>query len=131
MTMLRKPYTTESALTPGTGVVQGSTERTVKAPEENGAGDFIGVYAWEDNQAKEAGDRVGITLTGPAKVLAGGTVSAGKTAVLKQDTSGTFIAMGSTAGQYRTCGLFLESGESGDYVDMLVERGSVTIPAAG
>jgi hypothetical protein len=127
---MRRPYNTESALLPGTGVVQGSTEHTVKAPGAGGGGDYIGVYAWEANEAKAAGDEVGIALTGIVKVLAGGTVSAGKKAVLKSDTSGTFVTLGATAGQYATCGTYLESGVVGEYVDMIVERGSVTIPAA-
>jgi hypothetical protein len=32
------------------------------------------------------------------------------------------------AGRYATCGTFLQSGSSGEYVDMVIERGSVTIP---
>jgi hypothetical protein len=125
---MRRPYITESAINPGTGVVQGSKENTVKAPGADGSGDYIGVYAWEANEAKVAGDAVGIALAGIVKVLAGGNVTAGKKAVLKADTSGAFVDIGSTAGQYSTCGTFLESGVAGEYVDMVVERGSVTIP---
>jgi hypothetical protein len=127
---MRRPYITESAINPGTGVVQGSKEHTVKAPGAEGAGDYIGVYAWEANTTKATGDEVGIALMGLVKVLAGGNVTAGKKAILKNDTSGTFIDIGSDAGRYTTCGTFLESGVTGEYVDMIVERGSVTIPAA-
>ncbi|MDR2785468.1 MAG: hypothetical protein LBB83_06100 [Treponema sp.] len=126
---MRRPYISESAIRPGTGVVQGSAENTVKAPGSGGSGDFLGVYAWEANQAKEAGDKVGIALSGVEKVQAGGEVTAGKKAVLKGDTSGTFIDIGTAAGRYATCGTFLESGAAGQYVDMIIERGSVTIPA--
>jgi hypothetical protein len=127
---MRRPYITESAITPGTGVVQGSAENAVKAPGTGGSGDFIGVFVWEANDAKAAGDEVGIALCGIVKVQAGGTVAAGTKAVLKSDTSGTFVNIGTAAGQYAVCGTFLQSGASGEYVDMIVERGSVTIPVA-
>jgi hypothetical protein len=127
---MRRPYIADSAISPGTGVVQGSKDKTVKAPGSGGSGDFIGVYAFEANEPKATGDAIGIAISGAVKVLAGGAVSAGKKAVLKGDTSGAFINAPSTAGQYVTCGTFLESGASGEYVDMFVERGSVTIPAA-
>jgi hypothetical protein len=125
---VRRPYIAESAILPGTGVVQGSAENKVKVPGTGGSGDFIGVYAWEANRAKEAGDEVGIALDGVVKVRAGGTVTAGKKAVLAGNTSGTFVVLGSDDGQYATCGTFLQSGVAGEYVDMIVERGSVTIP---
>jgi hypothetical protein len=127
---MRRPYTTESAILPGTGVVQGGADNKVKAPGAGGSGDFVGVFAWEANEAKEAGDAVGIALAGVVKVQAGGNVSAGKKAVLKNDISGTFVNIGTAAGQYATCGTFLESGAAGDYVDLIVERGSVTIPGS-
>jgi hypothetical protein len=110
-------------------VVQGSGERKVKAPGTGGSGDFIGVYAFEANEPKEAGEQIGIALTGVVKALAGGTVVAGKKAILKGDTSGAFITLPATAGTYNTCGTFLENGNEGEYVDMLIERGSVTIPS--
>jgi hypothetical protein len=125
----RRPYVAESAISPGTAVVQGSEDNTVKAPGASGAGDFIGVYPYEANEAKAAGDPVGIALHGVVKVQAGGTVAAGKKAILKADTSGTFIVLPATAARYDTVGTFLEGGSSGDYVDMIVERGSVTITA--
>jgi hypothetical protein len=125
---MRRPYITETAIQPGAGVIQGSTEGKVKAPGAGGSGDFIGVFAWEANEAKSAGEEVGIAITGVVKVLAGGTVNAGKKAVLKADTTGAFIGVGSAAGQYSTCGTFLQSGVAGEYVDMIVERGGVTIP---
>jgi hypothetical protein len=125
---VRRPYITESAVLPGTGVVQGSAENKVKAPGAGGSGDFIGVFAWEANEAKEAGDELGVALTGVVKVRAGGTVNAGKKAALKNDTTGAFVEMGSGAGRYAVCGTFLQSGGAGEYVDMIVERGSATIP---
>jgi hypothetical protein len=126
----RRPYIAESAISPGTAVVQGSADNKVKAPGENGTGDFIGVYPYEANDAKGANDPVGIVLHGVGKVLAGGTVAAGKTAILKADESGSFIVLPDAAGKYNTAGTFLEGGSAGDYVDMIVERGSVTIPEA-
>jgi hypothetical protein len=88
------------------------------------------VYPWEANEAKEAGDPVGIAPRGAAKVLAGGAVAAGKKAVLKAGASGAFVALPDDEGRYNTVGLFLEGGGAGEYVDMIVERGSVTIPQA-
>jgi hypothetical protein len=108
-------------------VWQGSADNKVKAPDAGGSGAFVGVYAFEDNEVKGAKDPVGIAITGVVKVLAGGAVSAGSKAVLKADTSGTFVSVPSTAGQYTTCGTFLESGAAGEYVDMLIEHGGVTI----
>jgi hypothetical protein len=74
----RRPYVAEGAINPGTAVVQGSADNTVKAPGANGAGDFIGVYPYEANEPKAAGDPVGIVLHGVVTALAGGTVAAGK-----------------------------------------------------
>jgi hypothetical protein len=125
---MRRPYRTETAINPGTGVVQGSKENNVRCPDVDGSGDFIGVYAFEANSPKDADEEIGIALSGVAQVLAGGDVRAGKKAVLKGDVSGSFIELPETAGQYATCGTFLQSGASGEYVDMLIERGSVTIP---
>jgi hypothetical protein len=125
---VRRPYIAESAIKPGCGVVQGSEDKKV-AVSADGTGAFIGVYAFEDNEAKEAGDPVGIALSGVVKVLAGDTVSAGAKAALKTDDSDTPNACGSFItpagpGWIDACGVFLESGDAGDYVDMMVERGS-------
>ncbi|MHB9292677.1 hypothetical protein Holit_01779 [Hollandina sp. SP2] len=125
----RRPYIAEGAIKPGCAVVQGSADNKVKAPGEAGAGEFIGVYPWEANEAKSARDPVGIVLHGVVKVLAGGTVEAGKKAVLKGDTSSAFEVLPDAAGRYNTVGTFLEGGSAGEYVDMIVERGSVTITA--
>ena len=124
----RRPYIVEGEIQPGTGVVQGSSETHISAPDSDGSGDFIGVYPFESNEKKEDGEHAGIVLYGPAKVLAGGTVTAGKFAVLKGDASGSFINCPDTEGQYNTCGKFLQSGVENEYVDMLVLPGSVTIP---
>ena len=126
----RRPYIAEGAIKPGCAVVQGSADNKVKSPGAAGAGDFIGVYPWEANEAKDSGDPVGIVLHGVVKVLTGGTVAAGKKAVLKADSSGSFVVLPSGDGQYNTVGTFLEGGSAGQYVDMIVERGSVTIPEA-
>lgn len=124
---MRRPYNAESAIAPGCGVVQGSAEKKVKAPAADGSGDFIGIYAFEANEPKEAGDPVGIAISGVVKALAGGSVIAGKKAVLKSDASGSLMNVPTAAGRYTTCGTFLENGEAGEYVDMLIEHGSVTI----
>jgi len=123
----RRPYVAESVIQPGTAVVQGSADNKVKAPGENGAGDFIGLYPYEANEAKTATESTGIVLHGVAKALAGGTVAAGKKAILKADTSGSLVVLPSTAGNYNTVGTFLEGGSAGDYVDVLIERGFVKI----
>jgi hypothetical protein len=126
---MRRPYLAESTIEPGTGVVQGSEENKVTTPGDEGEGDFIGVYAFEANERKELGDQIGIAISGVAKVLAGVKVFAGKKAVLKADDSGKFVNVPETAGQYATCGTFLQDGNGGEYVDMIIERGSVTVPA--
>jgi hypothetical protein len=104
---MRRAYRTETAVKPGTGVVQGSAENKVKAPGAGGSGDYIGVYAFEAKPAKEAGDEIGVVLSGVAQVAAGGTVNAGKKAVLKGDASGSFINAPETEGRYAICGTFL------------------------
>jgi hypothetical protein len=124
---MRRPYISESAIKPGAGVVQGSAENKVKAPGANGAGDFIGVYPFEANEPKEAGDEIAVALDGVVQVVAGGTVNAGKKAKLKGDTSGAFIEVPASAGTYAACGMFLQSGSTGEYVDMIIERGSVSV----
>jgi hypothetical protein len=125
----RRPYVAEGVINPGTAVVQGSKDNAVKAPGAAGAGDFIGVYPYEANKAKTANDPVGIVLHGVAKVLAGGTVAAGKAAVLKGDVSGSLVVLPDASGRYTTAGYFLEGGSTGEYVDMFVQRGSVTVEA--
>jgi len=119
----RRPYIAESVIKPGCAVVQGTADNKVKAPGNNGTGDFIGLYAFEANEEKKEGESVGIVLHGVAKALAGGTVTAGKKAILKKDTSGSLEVLPSTAGDYNTVGIFLEGGSAGDYVDVLIERG--------
>jgi hypothetical protein len=123
----RRPYIAEQVIGPGRGVVQGSADNKVKCPGGAGEGNYIGVYPYEANESKVAGESVGIVLHGVVKVEAGGTVAAGKKAILKADASGSFVVLPEEEGQYTTCGMFLEGGSAGDYVDMIVERGSVTI----
>ena len=123
----RRPYIVEGEIQPGTGVVQGSSEIHIKAPESDGSGDYIGVYPYESNEKKEDGEHAGIVLLGSTKALAGGTVTAGKLAILKDDASGSFVNFSYTEGQNTICGIFLQSGEAGEYVDMLVGHSSVTI----
>ena len=123
----RRPYIAESAIKPGTAVVQGSADNKVKAPGNDGAGDFIGLYPFEANETKTANEEIGIVLHGVAKAVAGGTVAAGKPAILKADASGSLILLPEEAGQYDTVGIFLEGGSAGEYVDVLIQRGSVTI----
>jgi hypothetical protein len=122
---MTRPYIAESVIPPGTAVVRGSADNKVKSPAD-GTGSFIGIYAFEANEKKAAGDPVGIALAGMKKVLAGGTVTAGGKAVMAD--GGSLINIPAAAGRYDTCGTFLESGVAGEYVDLLIEHGSVTIP---
>jgi hypothetical protein len=130
---MRRPYVTETALEPGTAVVQGTKDNTVKAPASDGTGDFIGVYAFEENDPKDIKDTVGVAITGVVKVLAGGAVHAGKKAVIADDDAdgevGSLVELPATAGTYNVVGIFLESGATGDYVDMLIERSTATVTA--
>jgi len=126
----RRPYRVEGEIRPGSAVVQGSGDNQVKAPDAKGGGDFIGLYSFEANETKKEGDSAGIVLHGVAKALAGGTVAAGKKAVLKEDASGALVTLPEKSGRYEIVGVFLQSGSSGDYVDVLVERGGITIKEA-
>jgi len=123
----RRPYIAESEILPGRAVAQGSADNKVKAPGAGGSGDFIGIYPFEANEKKNAGDEIGVVLCGVAKAEAGGDVAAGKMAVLQGDASGRLVALPEAPGQYGTVGVFLESGAPGDYVDVQVCRGSATI----
>jgi hypothetical protein len=123
----RRPYIAESEIKPGCAVVQGSADNKIKAPASDGAGDFIGLYPFEANEKKVVNEEIGIVLHGVAKALAGGTVAAGKKAILKNDASGSLVVLPTTAGNYSTVGTFLEGGSAGDYVDVLIERGTVKI----
>jgi hypothetical protein len=114
--MGRRPYVAETNIAPGTACVQGSSENKVRSPLTGGGGSFIGVYAYEAKEAKEAGDALGVAIYGVAKVLAGGDVNAGSFAEIK-DESGAFVN-GSGAG--RVCGMFLQNGSAGEYVEMFV-----------
>ena len=126
--MIVRPYIAETAIKAGTGVVQGAKENGVKTPAAGGSGDFIGVFAYDPHiSGREEGEHIGVTLTGVVKVRAGGNVTAGKRAVLEADDSGTFIDLPEAAGVYSVCGTFLQSGEADEYVEMIVERGSVTV----
>jgi len=123
----RRAYVAESAIKPGTAVVQGSADNKVKAPTSNGAGDFIGVYPFEANETKAVNEEIGIVLHGVVKAVVGGTVAAGKKAILKSDASGSLVVLPSTAGAYSIVGTFLEGGSAGEYVDVLIERGNITV----
>ena len=123
----RRPYIAESGVNPGCAVVQGSADNKVKSPSSTGEGNFIGVYPFEANETKNTNEEIGIVLHGQVKVLAGGNVVAGKPGVLKSDSSGSFVVVPETEGNYRTVGMFLEGGAAGEYVDFFVERGNVTI----
>jgi hypothetical protein len=106
--------------------VRGSAENKARAPAADGSGDYIGVYAFAANEAKAAGEHVGVALTGVVKALAGGEVFAGRRAVIK-DGTGAFVALPEAAGTYAVCGTFLENGSAGEYVDMLIERGQAVV----
>jgi hypothetical protein len=126
---MTRAYKAESAVVPGTAVVRGSAENDVEAPAADGSGAFIGVYPFAANGAVEADEHIGIALTGVVKVLAGGAVAAGQRAIIKDET-GAFVAVPSVAGTYMVCGTFLEDGAARQYVDMLIERGEMTVAAA-
>jgi hypothetical protein len=123
----RRPYIAESAIKPGCAVVQGSADNKVKTPGANGAGDFIGLYPFEANEEKKINENVGVILHGVGKALAGGNVTAGKKAIMKE--SGSLVVLPDAAGKYNIVGTFLESGSTGDYVDVLIERGNITVTA--
>ncbi|MCL2128255.1 MAG: hypothetical protein FWH38_08370 [Treponema sp.] len=123
----RRPYIAETAIKPGCAVVQGSADNKVRAPDSEGKGNFIGLYPFEANETKAPNEEIGIVLHGVAKAVAGGPVAAGKKAILKADESGSLVVLPDAAGKYSTVGIFLEGGSSGDYVDVLIERGNIKI----
>ena len=122
----RRPYMAQSGVVPGSAVVQGTADNAVKAPADEKA-DMLGVYPFESNEKAEIGDRIGIALGDVVKVVLGGNATAGKKAMLSKTKLGGFEDVSATAGTYKTCGIFLESGEAGEYVDMYIERGAVTV----
>ena len=122
----RRPYIAQSKIAPGSAVIQGTADNAVTAPPDEKA-DMLGVYPFEANDAAATQDRIGIALGGVVKVVAGGTASAGKKAVLSKTKLGAFEDVPATAGTYKTCGIFLESGEAGEYIDMYIERGVITV----
>lgn len=126
--MIVRPFIAATTILAGTGVVQGSRENTVTHPDVDGSGDYIGVFAYDPKKPEiEAGASVGIALSGVVLVRTGDKVFAGKKATLKPDASGTFIEVTEDTGTHQVCGLFLQNGDGDEYVEMLVERGSVTI----
>jgi hypothetical protein len=122
----RRPYIAQSGIVPGSAVVQGTADNAVKSPADEKA-DILGVYPFESNGKAESGDHIGIALGGVVKVVLGGKATAGKKAVLSKTKLGAFQDVPTTAGTYTTCGIFLESGDEGEYIDLYLERGAVTV----
>ena len=117
----------KGAITRGAAVVRGRQEHQVSMPGAGGAGDFIGIYdALRNTAGAKDQAHVPIVVSGPAKALAGGAVTAGKRATIK-DKTGALIVVPTGLGTYETVAVFLEDGSSGDYVDVLVERSQVTV----
>lgn len=85
-------------------------------------GEFIGVYGFENGKVtKKTGDNLGVVIQGgPVKVLVDSNVSFGDKAIL--GSNGSFSIMPNTSGVYFVVGMFLEDGQAGDYVEMLVEK---------
>jgi hypothetical protein len=111
-------------------VVQGSADNKVKASAATAdAAHFIGVFEFDRDADKADGDPVGIALDGVVKVLLAGNATAGGKAILTTVATNVsaFADVPADAGTYYTCGVFLESGTAGQYIDMLIERGSVTV----
>jgi len=121
-----RPYIAEEDINVGRAVAAGSADNTaVQGADDN---DFIGVYEYESQRiAKAEGEHFSCVISGPAKVEAGASVTRGSKAVV--DADGRFINCPTDAGEYDTVGTFLESADVNEFVDMMVERGSVTITA--
>ena len=112
-----RSYKADTDIKLGCGVVAGSNDNSVKV----GSGDFIGVYHFENGKGdKKANEQLGVVVSGLVKVLLSGEATAGKKAVI--DDNGKFKNVAAT-GTHSTCGVFLESGIAGQYVEMFVERG--------
>jgi hypothetical protein len=126
--MIIRPFAAAARILAGTGVVRAETENGVTHPGEDGGGDYIGVFSYDPKKPEiEAGASAGIVLSGVVQVRTGGRVFAGKRAVLAPDATGRFVCVPDGAGTFPICGLFLQNADEDEYVEMFVERGSVTI----
>lgn len=85
-------------------------------------GEFIGVYGFENGKiTKNPGDNIGVVINGgPVKVLVDTNVKFGGKAIM--GNNGAFSQMPNDSGVYFVVGMFLEDGQAGDYVEMLVEK---------
>lgn len=122
-----RSYIAKGRIARGAAVVRGEKENQVTMPGAGGSGDFIGVYDALRNTARAADKaHLPIVVSGLAKAVIGGAVTAGKHATIK-DKGGALVVVPSALGTYNTVGVFLEDGSSGDLVDVLVERSQVTV----
>lgn len=120
-----RPMVAEAAIKPGRIVAQGVEENGVTIA----AGGGFGVYSLESMTVdKEIGEHLPIVMSGPAHVVLGGTVHAGKHGAA--DVEGCAVEIATSEGQHEYSVLFLQNGDDGEIVDVIVERGSVTVPAA-
>lgn len=72
----------------------------------------------------EAGERIDVVLFGTAEVVAGGTIAAG--ALFTAGAAGVAVAAAPAAGvNNSTGGMVLTGAVSGDFVRVLVQRGSI------
>lgn len=102
----------------GEGVVFGSEQNRCKV----GSGSFLGAYDAESSTAYDlkAGDHVPVRVDGVVLVRLGGDATAGTAAVCKAD--GSFENVAETAGTHPCVGLFLETGVTGEFVNMIIDR---------
>jgi hypothetical protein len=115
----------EAAIKPGRIVGLGAQENGVNIA----AGGDFGVYSAESMAVdKEIGEHLPVVMMGPARVEAGGTVHAGEFGTA--DADGKAVEIAATAGLHEYGVFFLQGGAVGELVEVLVERGSVTVPAA-
>jgi hypothetical protein len=115
-----RPYIAAVPIPPGSAVLNNGDNKV----DLTGGTDFIGVYPFEANETKAAGETLGIAVAGVVKVRLSSPVTAGKRAV---HVGGSVAVMGTAAGKYTTIGGFLESGATGEYVDMLICRDQITV----
>jgi hypothetical protein len=117
-----RPYVAGTDIQPGSSVNQGDGNKVIL---NNGLA-FVGIYPFEGNEPKKAGEGIPITLTGVVKVRVSSAVIAGRRAV-QGTQSGSIVMISTNAGRYETIGIFLESGAVNEYVDMLICRDQVSV----
>jgi len=122
-----KAFVVEGApIAPGTHVKKGTAERGIVVAGDND--EVLGITQGSDDTLPViVGDHADVMLEGEGKVLLGATLTAGDS--VNSDAAGKAKALPTTTGtKFSRSGILLESGVSGDMVDINVKVDFVTFP---